>query len=397
MRILLSNKFYYNRGGDCAYMLNLEQLLKEKGHDVAIFAMDYPDNLPTVWNKYFPSEIKFSFGQNMFEAFKRPLGSKEVKRKFRALLDDFKPDVVHLNNIHSYLSPVIAQLAHERGIRVVWTLHDYKLICPSYSCLRNGKTCELCFKNKSYVLWTKCMKNSLLVSLFGYLEAFKWNKSRLENDVDAFICPSKFMEEKMIGNGFHKEKMHYLCNFIDPNKTNLLRKNDNATREKAYCYVGRLSEEKGLRTLLEVASHLPYPLYVAGTGPLGEELKATYQECRQIIFLGKLNAQDVISLFHRVLFSVIPSECYENNPLSGIESLCAGTPILGAAIGGIPELINQSNGMLFISKNAINLKENIIKMFDGRSFSYKEISEAAQCQFSADSYYNLLLKLYYEK
>lgn len=397
MRILLSNKFYYNRGGDCAYMLNLEQLLKEKGHDVAIFAMDYPDNLPTVWNKYFPSEIKFSFGQNMFEAFKRPLGSKEVKRKFRALLDDFKPDVVHLNNIHSYLSPVIAQLAHERGIRVVWTLHDYKLICPSYSCLRNGKTCELCFKNKSYVLWTKCMKNSLLVSIFGYLEAFKWNKSRLEKYVDAFICPSKFMEEKMIGNGFHKEKMHYLCNFIDQNKTNLLRKNDNATREKAYCYVGRLSEEKGLRTLLEVASHLPYPLYVAGTGPLGEELKATYQECRQIIFLGKLNAQEVISLFHRVLFSVIPSECYENNPLSGIESLCVGTPILGAAIGGIPELINQSNGMLFISKNAINLKENIIKMFDGRSFLYNEISGAAQRQFSANSYYNSLLKLYDEK
>ena len=158
MRILLSNKFYYRRGGDCVCLLNTEQLLKAHGHEVAVFAMDYPENLSTSWQKYFP--------QNMSKlmAFTRPFGSREVLRKFNALLDDFRPDVVHLNNIHTQLSPVIAELAHRRGIRVVWTLHDYKLLCPRYDCLRDGREiCERCFKgDKRPCLAYKCMKGAVL-------------------------------------------------------------------------------------------------------------------------------------------------------------------------------------------------------------------------------------------
>ena len=110
MKILLSNKFYYRRGGDCIYMLNLEQLLKSHGHEVAVFAMDYPENLDSSWSKYFP--------QNMSKlmAFTRPFGSTEVKAKFNRLLNDFKPDVVHLNNVHTQLSPVMAELAHKKGL-----------------------------------------------------------------------------------------------------------------------------------------------------------------------------------------------------------------------------------------------------------------------------------------
>lgn len=119
MKILLANKFYYRRGGDCVYMLNLEQLLKAHGHEVAVFAMDYPENLDTPWKKYFPKNM------SKLMAFTRPFGDTEVKSKFSQLLNDFKPDVVHLNNIHTQLSPLIAKLAHEYGAKVVWTLHDY--------------------------------------------------------------------------------------------------------------------------------------------------------------------------------------------------------------------------------------------------------------------------------
>ena len=179
MKILLANKFYYRRGGDCIYTLNLELLLREYGHEVAIFSMDYPDNLETPWRKYFPSEVKFKPGLGMLEAFLRPLGTNEVKRKFCALLDEFKPDVVHLNNIHTQLSPIIAELAHERGIKVVWTLHDLKLLCPRYDCLRNGKiACEECFMDKRKVLEYKCMKNSIVASFLAYKEAVSWNRER---------------------------------------------------------------------------------------------------------------------------------------------------------------------------------------------------------------------------
>lgn len=149
----------------------------------------------------------------------RPLGTNEVKRKFCALLDEFKPDVVHLNNIHTQLSPIIAELAHEREIKVVWTLHDLKLLCPRYDCLRNGKiACEECFMDKRKVLEYKCMKNSIVASFLAYKEAVSWNRERLEKCTDIFICPSLFIANKMIQGGFNKTKMCTLCNFIDIEK-----------------------------------------------------------------------------------------------------------------------------------------------------------------------------------
>ena len=214
MRILLVNKFYYRRGGDCVCLLNTEQLLKVHGHEVAVFAMDYPENLSTSWQRYFPQDM------SRLMAFTRPFGSREVRRNFNALLDDFRPNVVHLNNIHTQLSPVIAELAHQRGIRVVWTLHDYKLLCPRYDCLRDGREiCEECFNgDKSPCLKYKCIKGSALASWVGYREAMKWNRERLESCTDCFICPSHFMAEKMGQGGFSKEKLEVLCNFIDMEK-----------------------------------------------------------------------------------------------------------------------------------------------------------------------------------
>ena len=144
MKIILINKFYYRRGGDCIYMLNLEQLLKAHGHEVAVFAMDFPENEKTPWQKYFPSNM------SKLKAFIRPFGDGETKVKFTKLIEDFKTDVVHLNNIHTQLSPVIAEIAHQKGIRVVWTLHDYKLLCPRYDCMRDSDNCELCFSHADF-------------------------------------------------------------------------------------------------------------------------------------------------------------------------------------------------------------------------------------------------------
>ena len=266
MKIILINKFYYTRGGDCIYTLNLEQLLKQKGHDVAVFSMQYPKNLNSKYNRYFPCEVKFSFAQKLknIESFLRIFGTSEVKRKFIALLDDFMPDVVHLNNIHTYLSPIVAKLAHNKGIKVIWTLHDYKLLCPRYDCLRNGKICELCFFNKSNVIKYNCLKNSRIASLLGYFEAIFFNRTKLEIYTDLFICPSEFLKQKMIQGGYSNAKLRALCNFIDVKKT----EKGNYKKENYYCYIGRLSLEKGLETLLKAASELPYQLKIIGGGPL---------------------------------------------------------------------------------------------------------------------------------
>ena len=390
MKILLANKFYYRRGGDCIYMLNLELLLREYGHEVAIFAMDYPDNLETPWRKYFPSEVKFKPGLGMLEAFLRPLGTNEVKRKFCALLDEFKPDVVHLNNIHTQLSPIIAELAHERGIKVVWTLHDLKLLCPRYDCLRNGKiACEECFMDKRKVLEYKCMKNSIVASFLAYKEAVSWNRERLEKCTDIFICPSLFIANKMIQGGFDKTKMCTLCNFIDIEKTRKQEYN----KLDYYCFIGRLSNEKGVVTLVKAARQLPYKLKIIGEGPLMEELKILCKGTN-IELVGYKQWAEIKELLGRTRFSVIPSECNENNPLSVIEAQCLGTPVLGACIGGIPELIEEGkSGMLFKSKDIVDLKKKIEMMFT-YTFDYESLAKKSQEKYSADAYYKQLMKIY---
>lgn len=383
MRILLSNKFYYRRGGDCIYMLNLEQLLKDHGHEVAVYSMHYPDNLPSEWKRYWPSNMAKT------DAIVRPFGVQQVKNCFKRLIDDYGPDVVHLNNIHTQLSPIIAEIAHKRGIKVVWTLHDYKLLCPRYDCLQNGEAiCEECFENKKAVLSHSCMKNSLPASIIAYLEAKKWDRDRLEKSTDVYICPSQFMADKMAQGGFEKSKLKVLCNFIDVKKClrNSYEKND------YYCFIGRLSHEKGAKTMIEAANQLSYKLVVIGGGPLMADLKAIAKP--NIEFVGFKQWEEIKELVGKAKFSVIPSEWYENNPLSVIEAKCLGTPVLGARIGGIPELIEEGfSGMTFASRSVEDLKERIQKMWN-TSWDYETIAQQAQDRYNAEKYYEKIMNIY---
>ena len=391
MKVLLANKFYYRRGGDCIYMLNLEKLLKAHGHEVAVFAMEYPENLDTPWKKYFPKNM------SKLMAFTRPFGAHEVKSTFEKLLDDFKPDVVHLNNVHTQLSPVMAELAHQRGIKVVWTLHDYKLLCPRYDCLKNGNTiCETCFSgDKKACLDNKCMKGSKLASFIGYKEAVTWNRERLEACTDVFICPSQFMADKMVQGGFSKSKMRTLCNFIDVEKckyapTDGMDNTDHVAlpkKEDYYCFIGRLSHEKGAKTLIEAANQLPYKLVIIGGGPLMEELKSVAHT--NIKFVGFKQWDDIKQLVGKARFSVIPSEWYENNPLSVIEAQCLGTPVLGANIGGIPELTDYT----FSSGNIADLRLKIENMWNSK-LEYQQIASDAQHRYDAEIYYDKLINIY---
>lgn len=388
MRILIANKFYYNRGGDCVASLALEKLLKEKGHNVAFFSMQHPLNYSSEWEKYFPSSIDFQTKKlsGKIVAAIRMFYSVEVKKKFIALLKDFKPDVVHLNNIHSQLSPLIGEIAHNNGIKVVWTLHDYKLICPNYTCLRKDQTCESCvFTRHTYnVLRNKCMKNSYLASLLAYGESLVWNKKRIIRNTDCFIAPSHFFADLMCKGGFSDTNIKVIPNFTNRNYPQV------TIKDSYYCYVGRLSEEKGLRTLIKVAQKLPYKLIVIGSGPMKDEFSNT----ENIEFVGFKEWNEMVPILQKAKFIVVPSEWYEVFGLVSIEAQCLGTPVLGANIGGIPETINvPKSGLLFESRNEADLKEKIVQMYQ-TSFDYQQISRDAQERFSADKYYEEIIKLY---
>jgi len=388
MKVLLINKFYYPRGGDCTYTLNLEKLLLAAGHEVAVFASKYSENYNSVWSDYFPEAIDFSGGVvSKLKAASRAVLGTGVKDRFVDLLDSFNPDIVHVNNIHSYISPIVAELSKQHGIPVVWTLHDYKLICPSYSCLCKGEVCESCFVYKSQVFRKRCMKGSLPASLIAYVEASNWNRNRIENSTDLYICPSLFMKSKMKQGGYAEDKLIHLSNFAPILPALQLNKSD------YYCYIGRLSSEKGVRTLLEAARDIKKPLIIIGGGPLLGELKSEFSSSL-ITFTGPLEPSKALEIVSKARFSVTPSEWYENNPLSIIESLCMGTPVLGANIGGIPELIHDDqNGILFKPKSRESLEQGIKKMFS-LEFDYQRISDDAKERYSSTRYINSLTGIY---
>ena len=392
MRVLIVNKFYYNRGGDCICTLSLEKMLRDAGFDVAIYSMQFSENYPTEYSQYFAPEVSFGGGVgNKIKAASRVFGGAGVKKSFASVLEQFKPDIVHFNNIHSYLSPVIVEMAKSFGAKTVWTLHDYKLVCPSYSCLADGKVCEECITGSKYgVVRRRCMKGGLVGGIIAYLEAKYWSVKRLQAATDVFIAPSKFLAGKMVEGGLDAAKLRHVCNFVNPDFISGLQVSE--TRKDYYVYVGRLSEEKGAETLLKAASELPYELRIAGGGPLVEELKAKYSKAN-IKFLGHVSPLEVKELVINAKMLVLPSECYENNPLSVIEALSLGTPVVGAKIGGIPELLKPSNGVLFRSGDVDSLEKSIRTVWN-TDYNYKEISQKSIEAFSKERYLKEIMTAY---
>ena len=186
-------------------------------------------------------------------------------------------------------------------------------------------------------------QNSLTASAMAAVEKLRWSMPRLNRMTDAYIAPSHFMSEMMMLGGADKDKMNVIYNFVDPAKLCILARSDSRSggddNNRYFAYTGRLSFEKGVATLIQAAIQAGVNLRIAGDGPMRAQLEAMAAGHKGITFLGRLDAEAVAALQRDADACVCPSEWFENNPLAVIESLCAGTPVIGADIGGIPELI----------------------------------------------------------
>lgn len=394
-RILLVSKFYYTRGGAEVVAINMANDLAKRGYEIGVFTMDYPQNLSPE-NFYTASQVDFSGGLiDKLKFAMRTMGYNGIKSSFKKALQEFNPDIVHLHNVHSYLSPAVVKLAKEYGCKVVWTLHDYKLACPAYSCLNRGRICEKCFTSKINVVKERCFKENLPASVLAYFEAVKWNVKKLQRYVDYFVCPSAFIKRQMLKAGLQEEKLKVVCNFVDPIKLDQLKRAEIPdTRDDFYVYVGRLSEEKGVATLLKAAKDLPYKLKLVGGGHLYDGFMAEYGNCDNIEFMGHQPAEKVAEILLSAKCLVLPSEWYENNPLSVIEALCAGIPIVGANIGGIPELIDAECGETFESGNVEDMQKAITRVMAKEKYDYNSIAKRSQERFSFETHFKQLKELY---
>lgn len=362
MKILMVNKFLYAKGGAEVYMLRLGEYLSQQGHQVQYFGMDQKER--SVGNRVnaYTSNIDFH-GGSMLRKLTYPakiIYSAEARRKIRIVLDDFQPDVCHLNNFNYQLTPSILleirKWEKETGhkCKIIYTAHDPQLVCPNHMCM-NPNTRELCFKCLSghYMSCTKgkCIHGSYARSVLGSMEAMLWKHLGAYKEIDTIICCTHYMKKLLDSNPVLAERTVAMHNFIEPIACVAVEKKDYVL------YFGRYSQEKGIATLVQAARELPHiPFVFAGSGPL-EELLTGVPNIRNV---GFQSGEALNKLVREASFSVLPSEWNENCPFSILESQMQGTPVLGANIAGIPELVEDGvTGKLFESRNLSDLKAKI--------------------------------------
>ncbi|MBQ8647854.1 MAG: glycosyltransferase family 4 protein [Oscillospiraceae bacterium] len=353
MKILLVNKFHYRKGGSETYYFALADALRRAGHEVIFFAMESEKNLPCEQADYFVSGVDYNGPQSVADKIKngvKLLYSTEAKKKFAALLASEKPDVVHLNLVHRQITLSVVDACKEAGVPVVFTQHDLICVCPNYLCLSEEGVCEDCLSG-SFVPCVKkrCVKGSRAKSLLGAAEAVLYRKRGTYHKIDCYITPSKFHSEMLKKGNFTSSEIRHIPNFL-PYGTQFEKK---APVEGAgLLFLGRLSKEKGLETLLRaMALAADATLKIAGDGPQRTELEKLAEALglsERVEFLGFLTGNALTEQLERCKAVVLPSECYENAPYSVMEAMASGKPVLGSRIGGVPELVQDGKtGFLF--------------------------------------------------
>lgn len=391
MKILIINKFLHPNGGSETYIFKLGDYLKLNGHEVEYFGMEHEGRCVGNTVNAYTSDMDFHGGSVLSKItyLFKTIYSKEARVQLRKVLDDFKPEVCHINNFNYQLTPsIILEIKKwNKNCRIVFTAHDYQLVCPNHMC-NNPNThqnCELCFGGHFInCIKGKCIHGSTAKSLIGTAEAYFWKNQGAYEYIDKIICCSYFLKSKMDSNSIFAKKTVALHNFIDKPEWKVIKKKDYVL------YFGRFSEEKGIGTLLQAVKELPeYRFIFAGTGPLAVELN----KVNNITNVGFKTGVELETLIREAQFSIYPSEWYENCPFSVMESQMYGTPVLGANIGGIPELIQIGRtGELFESGNIEELKSRIKEMYD-KSNEYSK-----NCQYveydNTEAYVKKLMKIY---
>lgn len=364
MKILAANKYYYLFGGSERYYFELNKLLEDAGHQIIPFAMQHHKNHSTPYEKYFVSQVNYWDSPSIIEKIRaagRVIYSTEANEKLEDLIKATRPDIAHLHLIYHQIPPSFMSVLKRFNIPIVHTLHDYKPICPTYSLVANNEICERCKGQRFYhAALQRCNHESFFSSLVNTVEMYFHHLAGYYDIPDVFITPSNFMREKMIEFGMPPEKLFHIPNFVE-----IRNADPRHLRKKQLIYVGRLVEIKGLLTLVEAMRQVgsdDYKLLIVGEGPQENELRerVTGYRLKNIHFCGYQTKENVYRLLAESQFCILPSVVYENCPLSVLESMAVGTPVIGSRIGGIPELIaDGQDGLLFEPRSADNLAEKI--------------------------------------
>ena len=399
MKILLVNKFLYPRGGAETYMLKLGESLKKHGHTVEYFGMY--DEKNTVGNTQNLSTFNIDFHSGTLKRFIYPfkiIYSREAKHKLAVLIKKFKPDIIHLNNINFQLTPSVIDIASDLGVPIVWTMHDYQSVCPNHLLYRPSDSviCEECInKSRMNCVKHKCIHNSRIKSVIGAVEGFLYSKRKTYKKVDCFICPSKFMQSILLKKedifGGKTEVIRNFTEIAPLDKFDINEKLEN----KYVVFAGRFFLEKGISLIADAARLLPDVKFViAGSGPEQHILEGI----KNVHLTGFLTGDKLKNTIAGACATLVPSVCYENCPLSILESQSLGTPIITANIGGMAELVEDGVDGIRIKELSAEALAQAIKTVLSNDELIKTMSENCinkrKTMMTLDSYTDKIEQIY---
>lgn len=395
MKVLLINNFHYRKGGSETVYFNTAEILRTNGHEVIHFS--YQD----AKNQKCAQSICFVRRKGTFGTILDYFYNREAYQKLLSLLKSEKPDVAHVHLFWGGLSASILKALKKSNVPIIHTAHDYRMVCPAYTFIDgNGNKCERCKKWNYYqCALHRCSRGGVLQSIIMTIEMYTrqlfFNPLRY---IDGFIFVSNFSERKHIEHNptFKYKKRIVLYNYTKP----IFEPLPLSEKKEYILFYGRLSFEKGIPILLEAASrHKNIKIIIVGTGPQEEELK--YNTFDNIEFLGYKTGADLFNLVMQAKFVCVPSEGYENNPMTIVESYSFGTPVIGSNIGGIPEIVNDGEtGWLFLPGDTRGLEELLVKASLIKDSEYEKMCAAAynfyRQNFSEQMHYKKLIQFYKE-
>jgi len=384
MKILQVHNFYRTRGGECSVVEAEKRLLETYGHTVVQFLADSSTLGEMTLSKKASAFVQIPY-------------NFQIARRLENYVSEHKPDIAHVHNVFPMLSPAVYVALKRNFVPVVQTIHNFRFLCPNGLFYVNGRVCEAC-QERGYweAVRNRCMHGSMVTSaLYAAAVAWGWHNGAFRFCIDRYIALNVFVAGKLIAAGVPKEKIRICGNFVRDFAE------APAAKQRYALYLGRLSSEKGLSTLLAAARSVPeLPLKVAGTGPLELDLRRAVGEpgMSHVEVVGHVAGETKRRLIAEALCTVMPSECYENFPLSAAESLALGTPVIASRMGGLLELIEHGRtGLLFPAGDVGALAECLRKMSRSASSTYEMAANAlltARERFSPQCHLDQLLDIY---
>ncbi len=357
MRIVHVHKYFHSRDGASRNARGLMRLQEEAGHTVVPFAMHDERNEPTPWSEYFVSNLETKnvvIGVSAFRQLGRALWSIEAAKKFGRMLDVFRPDVIHVHNIYTHLSPSVLHEAKKRGIPMVMTVHDYALMSANYSLWDEKKMQSMHLDNIGILATakTRYMKGSFLGTLvLEIILKFHQMLNLYDGAISHYIAYSNFVRDIMITSGIPKEKITVMHAFAEPLMVNERRPSPIYRGVGGgILFAGRLESYKGVHVLIEALNYLPATtqIKIVGVGPDEARLKMIAGKDKRVEFLGFVPGNELWKMMAQAAVVVAPSIWNEPYGLVALEAMCQGTPIIVAKSGGLPEILGESQAGIVV-------------------------------------------------